>query len=145
MLRIFSAAYRHERRDNYGSWDEPYRKNVESPCSFFMHDGQNLHVVEGFCGDSHPSIGFPEMGTKSGIPFVDILVEGRVTRNNNQGSAATHPDLLTSEIFNKVVGDVIEEYGSVTMKWEWQGDWYKTPDLLEELDRYSGRTTRYRG
>ena len=127
-----SASYHHERtRDNQGVWDDPDHKNVKAPISFFIHDGQNLHVVDGFAGDSHTHIGFPYM-------YTDELVTGRVNRESNQGSAATHPDLLTSEIFNKVVGDVIEEYGSVTMKWEWQGDWYKTPDLLEELDRYSG-------
>lgn len=129
MIRIISSIIYHERLDNKGVWAEPERQNPDAPISFFIHDGQNLHVLDGFSGDSHTYVGFPYETGMNGMVF------GRVKREMNRGTANTDPDNLTTEIFEKIVGDVFAEYGRIKMSWEWQNDWYTAPELFERLEK----------
>lgn len=130
MLQIISAILRHDRVDNKGKWDEPDRLNVNTPISFFEHDGQNLHVIEGFSGDSHIHIGFPYDKNSDGLAY------GRVNRKTNKASVATDPDSLTSEALERIVQDIYTEYGPVSIRLEWQGNWYNVGGLLEDLQYY---------
>lgn len=126
MLRVISQALYHQRQDNKGQWAEPDRPNPNKSIVFFVHDGKNLHVIEGFSGDSHLSIGFPNAG--------EWLIVGRFVRETNKAAANVDPDLVTTPLLQDMVFDIQKEFGDVQLKLEWFGSWYTYPELLQEFE-----------
>lgn len=103
------------------------RRDPNKPITFFIHDGLNMHVIDGIASDSHSSLGFPY------IP--DAVVYGRGQKWQT-ATISTDPDMITVELLDKIVGDVYSVLGQVKIKVEYFGNMYSLPDAFEEIKNY---------
>lgn len=124
---IYGSVIRHEREESGGFVFEPERKNPKSEVSFFIHDGKDLHIVQGFAGDTHSHVGFPYLE--------ESLCSGRFNVLTGKLAANLHPDLMTLPLFEKIALDVMTEYQPVTARWEYFGEWYSSEGMIEQLEQ----------
>lgn len=118
----------HQRNLSPGHYPEN-RPNPNKPVTFFIHDGKDMHVIDGIASDSHSSLGFPY------IP--DAIVYGRGIKQQS-ATLATDPDQITVDLLEKkIVGDIYSALGNVKIRVEYYGNMYSLPDALEEISRYT--------
>lgn len=130
------AAANYYPRKNYKTWSEPERLNPTKPVSFFEHNGQKMHIIDGFSGDSHSSIGFPYDET------MNSLCLGRVVREKSI-SMALDPDNIRQEILKKILNDLYAEFGALKTRIEFYGDIYSPEGALEAVAEHD-RLIAYR-